>query len=96
MPTTREALLRILALIEKGWTRGHNHKRRGDRVYYCLNGAIRESRGDYYALHSALEAGISGFPEHYLAFIRVVDWNDDPKRTKRQVIALLKRVIARA
>jgi hypothetical protein len=40
--TTREGLLRVLSLIEHGWTKGRNRKRRYGRDCYCISGAIDE------------------------------------------------------
>lgn len=96
--TSRELLLRALALIERGWTRGRFKKTRGKRVAYCLTGALDAAAPkDYYALRADasyyLVRAISPFNP---GSIIVPEWNDAKGRTKPQVVAALKKAIALA
>lgn len=96
MMAPREVLLRALALIEIGWTRGRYKKMRGDRACYCITGALR-----------AVETGgglVVSDSDAYNFLARVIQpfhpsgvviwkWNDQKGRTKSQVIAVMKQAI---
>ncbi len=94
-PTTaRETLLRALRLIEIGWTRGRDKKMRGSRASYCLTGAIWAAGAPPKVRWISLRAvGYILSPVHPRSDRQIVRWNDMPRRTKPQVIAVLKRAI---
>ena len=71
-------------LIEKGWIQGHSSSPLG----FCIMGAlwhegIESNSPAYKSIHQLLGAGSS-----------VSAWNDDPSRTKAEVIDLFDRLLA--
>lgn len=87
----REALLRMLALIEVGWTRGRSKKMRGRRACYCISGACLEAtKGAGRCIRvSTWEAIEAATPFHQ----NPVEYNDAPGRTKQDMVRLLKHAI---
>lgn len=86
-----EFLKAVRAIIEKGWTqRVFARDAQGkpvssgskEAVSHCVVGAAR-AVGDIARLHSIMWRDIYNIPE----------WNDDPRRTKGEVLAMLDKFI---
>jgi hypothetical protein len=92
--TTREGLLRVLSLIEHGWTKGRNRKRRYGRDCYCISGAIDEVAVDIKHRGAMADRLYDALPTHN--FHSIVGFNDYKHTTKRAVIAVIKRAIEAA
>ena len=101
--TISEILKKARKLVEKGWTQGAYAKDGNGRILFfddkkavkfCPLGAIgrvtgslynAEAVGARYAVIDSIEGGMLGFD--------IASWNDDKKRTKRQVLAAFDRAI---
>jgi hypothetical protein len=95
MPTTaREALLRILALIEVGWIKGRSKKMRAGRACYCISGAYNEvvKGAGYLLCHDTWGAIKQATPFH----ADPIGYNDAKGRTKADIVRLLKFAIEKA
>ena len=98
--THTELYNQAAALIAKGWTQGvYSRDKEGNScdpgeksaVSWCLSGAL--------LLASDLSAFSSGLREvrSYLGLkVAVATWNDNPGRTQRDVVKLLKNAARRA
>lgn len=90
----RKLLKRARARVARGWCKGESRKRIRGRVHHCAFGAIfydSPKSPNYKACHIAREhmaVGVGIAPNELGA------WNDDPKRTKRQVLAAFDKAIA--
>lgn len=99
---------RVRALIEKGWTQHYNAidtEGRNVSVFdkyacrWCLAGAAmrvfatRQRPQEVGEALTVLESVITTKKPLHLR--NIVEWNDVPKRTKAQVIALVDQVITR-
>lgn len=90
--------------LEAGWCQGRSLRVKGnDQVEYCLSGAI------YYSLPSTLLLSIDAQHRLLLVVLGLLvranpeletyyfpTWNDDPQRTKEQVLQVVDRAIAYA
>src|SRR5438105_478768 len=102
---TAEILRQARALIERGWCQeavALDSKSvvvdpiSGDPVAVCVNGAIRRAVGYHW------RSGIDDTPfrnaqealESAAGAASIAVWNDAPKRTQAQVLALFDRAIA--
>jgi len=81
-------------LITDGWCQGDYVNHKGQ---YCLVGALEASTSSYYlrnSFHKRVETLIN-LNKHEenenWAWDNIIEWNDDSGRTKRQVLALLKK-----
>jgi hypothetical protein len=76
-------LQKARALVARGWTQGKFRERRSGRTCYCPLGAI-------------LRAGLptSVFDMGPVPHENIVAWNDDPSRTKAEVLAMFDNSIA--
>lgn len=92
------ALLKIRALLQKGWTQGHNAiTKNGDGITcnsphaasFCLNGALRRVTGS----NAKQELKLYRTIESHLGGKTVVGYNDTPGRTKQEVLTTLATVI---
>jgi hypothetical protein len=91
---TRDVLGGVRLLIENGWTRGRDKKKRGARTCYCLSGALAAVVGEDWdsdlGARTYLKRAISPFsPGHVI----ITEWNDAPGRTKAQVLAVIDGAI---
>jgi hypothetical protein len=96
MPLTavREALLRILALIEVGWIKGRSKKMRAGRACYCISGAYQEALKDApdFQTDRVWKAIREATPFH----ADPISYNDAKGRTKADIVRLLKFAIEKA
>jgi hypothetical protein len=85
-PTLHDFLDRVYALIEHGWTQGYMERMVFGRRCYCLLGAVYEADG-------------SGMPGMWGLACRALCgrtrqpldlWNDAPRRTKAEVLQLIR------
>lgn len=83
--------------IQKGWCQGvsaRDHVRREvlalnpDATQWCLLGAINAAYPNAIARREA----ISGYLIDKIGHLRFAQWNDDPKRTQAEVIAMLQSI----
>ena len=76
----------IASLIEKGWVQGNSSVRyRDGSMHYCLYGAIVQVGGLGENIDIACRAKeITGE--------RLTVWNDDPARTKEEVLAVARQL----
>ena len=79
--------------IQKGWCQGSEARTKTGKkcsthspnaAAWCLAGALHK-------IYSADERGVIDDRIYELIDTNIIDWNDDPKRTKAEVIALLKK-----
>ena len=94
---TREALVKVRALIARGWTQGHRQALVNGVNYYSLAEAIRTVRLDY------PEADLSNLVRERIASLLGLDpwrrdtglvrWNDKAGRTQEDVLRLLDSVL---
>jgi hypothetical protein len=82
-----EVLEKMYDIIEKGWCQGRFRNQKNE---YCLYGAIGAS----------VQSSVFGYERTYWECIErlrevigcsLVDWNDDPRRTKEDVLLAIKR-----
>ena len=94
--TIRQALKKARTRVRRGWAHGAGARARNGRVVpldkhaacVCALGAIwLADWWNYSACKTALERCLP-------AGVSIVDFNDAPRRTKRQVIDLFDRAIA--
>lgn len=80
--------MKAYEVIQKyGWLQGdYGNKKDG----FCIIGALRYA-GSWIRLSTKVGTAL-GVPADPIMQGYVSDWNDNPTRTKRQVIALLKKV----
>lgn len=81
--------------IRAGWCQNRNrwkHPRYGN-VQMCLSEALIESSNKFLASTLAFNLVEEQIPSGYS---NIADWNDGPRRTKSQVLALLNRAVAEA
>ena len=83
--------------IEHGWTQWSYYI--GATECYCLAGAVWTVLSDIDDVFKALSAELpSDYPFSPYSRTpegRLITWNDDPKRTKEEVLALVDRAIER-
>lgn len=99
MKNSRKIIRRTRKLLatRHQWTRNVSERKRPDGVMaYCITGALYQARRD-------LHVGYNAHSEAHLALINILnadanandrwrfvpEWNDDPKRTHEEVLALL-------
>lgn len=92
-------LERAIARIERGWTQGASARdAAGERVYlahdpkavcWCLVGAIQaEERKQFRASDALYNVLFDKLPRK--GFRNLSEWNDEPGRTRDEVLALLR------
>lgn len=85
--STAATLRKAARLVrERGWCQ---HRTEDSEGRLCAIGAISRANIDAYRRWLAIEA----FSD--VVCRRIADWNDDPARTKRQVLAAFERVAKR-
>ena len=100
----RELLKRARALVEGGWCQGRafQHSVATGKMQYCMVGALSEAAGRN-NFHSELELYIadSGFVATAfrrltiaVGYASIPGWNDQPERTRGEVLAAFDRAIA--
>ena len=99
-----EALRLARERIADGWCRGRARKIIRGKPHYCIFGAIARDYGFYrrfdiyYVITDTIQRrlcdaiGLKCAPGNDVA-AAIAAWNDDPKRTKRQVLAAFDRAI---
>lgn len=76
-------------LETSGWCQGVSIRERSDRTLaYCAMAAIFES----YSGHTALRNQALALLQSRVPRGGITLWNDDPSRTKEEVVALLKEL----
>jgi hypothetical protein len=92
--TVKQVLQDALALIKIGWTRGREKRRRGDRVSYCITGAVKAAtpNGELRSGANARLRVVTSLSTYEALF----EWNDKPGRTKAEVVAAFERAIEAA
>lgn len=81
----------VKVIKEYGWTQGQAGN---ERIGYCLLGSIWKARMRVKARADAQKLTITTLIE-VLDEPALATWNDDPKRTKRQVLAALRKASKR-
>jgi hypothetical protein len=84
LPLTNETILRLQkmhSLLENGWTQ--HAEREGTK--YCIMGAAKKVSLDVYELARLM--GYKSGPAN------IARWNDSPKRTQREVLNRINKVI---
>lgn len=84
-------------LIEAGWCQGVFEYRDGDETQYCLLGAMGKVWDTQHSVR-LLDMKMVLYPylpDEYRCggMPMIVRWNDNPRRTKAEVLELLDRVI---
>lgn len=96
--SVREVLIGALALIEKGWCQGSPAKNEaGDEVWFndptatqfCLIAAISKTVGTNQDLRRYLLPLEKFLPKNKWPW----SWNDEPGRTKEEVVDLFRKAI---
>lgn len=93
-----ETLSKARTILEtEGWIQGSYHANEG----YCLVGAVTEANKAFRAtstyphlIQSAIDTGYE-FGPFIFDDTPLFDWNDEPNRTKEEVLALIDATIAR-
>lgn len=103
MTSAYRVLRKARELIEKGWTQGLSQERTPDGIRYCTIGAISQAshslNNHFYSDEafdeacSILRNTIQAKPD---APLGLTAWNDNPTRTKEQVIAAFGAAVERA
>lgn len=83
-------------LIEDGWTQGHHHQVTEDGTHrYCATGAVHEAA--YWTqcdgVGKTLALQLMALLTPCDAKARISAWNDDPSRTKEEVLGLFDTTI---
>lgn len=88
--------LKAIDYIRKGWTQGtYARTKTGRPCHYCSPRAVK-----WCAIGAVLRAYSETLDDEYLSirkrlaqvvFDSLPGWNDDPKRTKKEVIAAFKK-----
>lgn len=88
MSTVKEDLLKAAALIEEeGWCRGKYLNADGQR---CVLGALSDVTADLPVdADRRLRRAINHLKRGLNITVALVEWNDDPRRTKDEVFAAL-------
>ena len=101
--TDAEMYNKAADIIEKGWTRkvaarnelGYSvHPTAGDATSWCLSGAL--------TVVSRIAEGFDLYESNFIGLIRnlglsehATKWNDDPNRTQKDVVELLRETAKR-
>lgn len=83
-------------IVEQGWTKGRFEAFVGDKVCYCLLGALEHAAEETYAT-AQCRLFIKANSIHHNGRSpsgTVVMWNDAPERTHEEVLAALDKTIA--
>jgi hypothetical protein len=100
----RKALLRVRALIERGWAQGtFATTKTGTATFLgsdyaenvCLLGALHHVR-DHDRPRVSSRTWCKVFELITARVGNMVEWNDSPERTQKQVLDLLDKVLAQA
>lgn len=83
-------LEKAIVKIEAGWTRGKMTRREGGKVRYCLVGALTavapfETRR---RLERLIQQTLDITSDKH-----IVAWNDEPRRKKSEVLALMREAL---
>ncbi len=102
MSDVLEGLKRAKELIERGWTQNTLARATDgaptatfaeDAVSFCISGACVRGAMEIglpvWKLDGAIEAALRKHGYHR----RIANWNDQPKRTKEEVLALMEEAI---
>lgn len=102
MKNAKKILSDARKLIQGGWCRNAASKLIGDKMHYCLSGAISTAStrqaGDYWdpgeqQARNAVNSAINDrFP---LRIVTMIGFNDDFVKDKRQVVALLTKALGK-
>ena len=104
MKTEIDLLIKTRELLATGWTRGVWARDKNDNevpisgskaVCFCLEGAIVRARRDFGPLpeYGDLNGMALNIALKQAGIISIIDWNDDPRRTQSEVLALIDRAI---
>ena len=102
MNTELEHLKKMRALLANGWTqyvvaRDNNgdpvEPNSPDATYFCLIGASNRVAPSHEIGRRALRRMVVAILEQTGSLINLSKWNDDPKRTHAEVLALVDRAI---
>jgi hypothetical protein len=93
------------ALIERGWTQGHDaidragediDPRMDEAACWCINGALYRAGDRDDGAERLLEQAIGHSGEEDFELSPVIDWNDAPERTQAEVLAAFDKAITLA
>jgi hypothetical protein len=92
--TVKKLLIGALELIQVGWTQSRGFETRDGVPHYCLAGALGAVKDvdiwEYF--DGAVKVLENNLPEG--KYSSIVQFNDDPNTTKKDVINLLDKTIA--